>query len=233
VFVVPTAGGEASLLEELTESEAIVPVWSPDGQWLAYTADKVLYRVSRDGKVREALATLYRWHGWSVRWSPDGNSIAAFGYASPEEWEDKTGVFVVDVATKACKKVSPDTETEYKEGLEWHPDGQRLTYMHYVTGAQLRWAYLDGRPTELMIDQPDHSDYVGVWAPDGRRYFFISTSCKGADLNLHTYDAQTKEITHGVSSGVWPLPIWSRDEKTVVWTSSKPIRYFEVLEDFR
>ncbi|MBI2926122.1 MAG: serine/threonine-protein kinase [Verrucomicrobia bacterium] len=234
VFVVPTAGGEATLLEELTESEGIVPVWSPDGHWLAYTADKVLHRVSRDGKAREALATLYRWDGWSVRWSPDGRHIAAFAYASPEEWEDKTGVFVVDVATKGCKKVSPDTETEYKEGLEWHPDGQRLTYMFYGPerdGAQLRWAYLDGRPTELMIDQPDHWDYVGVWAPDGRRFFFSSTDCKGPQIHLHIYDAQSKEITHGVRSG--SLPVWSRDEKTVVWTSSKPIRYFEVLEDFR
>jgi len=235
VFVVPVSGGKPMLLEELTEPEGILPVWSPDGQWLAYALDQVLYRASPDGKGREALATLYRWDGWSVRWSPDGTHIAGFGYSKPEEWDQKTGVFVVSVADKKLRKLSPDTEDKYKEGLEWHPSGEYLTYMFYgpeKNGAQIRRAYLDGRPTDLMIDQPDHWDWIGLWAPDGRRFFFNSSGavCKG--IGSHVYDAQTGQITHG--TGIrGSFPVWSRDGRTAVWMAGSTLRYFEVLEDFR
>ncbi len=235
VFVVPSSGGDPTLLEELAEAERVFPVWSPDGRWLSYSLDKVLYRVSPDGKTREALATLYRWQSGSARWSSDGTHIAGFGYGTPEDWaEEKIGVFVVSVADKTLRKLSPESEDKYKEGLEWHPSGEYLTYMFYgpeENSAQIRRAYLDGRPTDLMIDQPEHWDWIGIWTPDGRRFLFSSTPCKGPGTARHVYDAQTGEITHGsVYPGSWPA--WSRDGRTVVWTTGNTSLYFEILEDF-
>lgn len=231
VFLVPVVGGDAVPVYELPEYDAIVPVWSPDGQWLALALDENLYRVSRDGSRRELLATLYRWQEWSVRWSPDGQHIAALAYASPQEWEEEAGVFVVDVGARNCRKLSPDSEDKYKEGLEWHPSSQFLTYMFYGPerfSAQIRRAYLDGRPTDLMIDQQDHWDYVGVWEPGGQSFIFTSNECKGPGSNLHRYEAATGEITHAVGSG--SLPSWSRDTKTVVWSSGREECWLEELE---
>lgn len=233
LFVVPLSGGEPTLLEELPELEGVLPVWSPDGRSLAYTLDGVMYRTSPDGRTKEALATLYRWEGCTLRWSPKGRHIAAFGYRTPDEWNQKTGVFVVSVADKSLRKLSPDTEDRYKEGLEWHPSGEYLTYMFYgpeENSAQIRRAYLNGQPTDLMIDQPDHWDWIGIWAPDGLRFYFSSNACKGPGTGLHVYDARTGAITHGVYPG-W-LPSWSLDGRTVVWTTRNTLRYFEVIEGF-
>ncbi|MBI4325593.1 MAG: PD40 domain-containing protein, partial [Chloroflexi bacterium] len=237
VFVTPTGGGEPRLIEELPAKDGAVPVWSPDGNWLAYAVDKQLVRTSRDGRVRETLATLPRWQGWSVRWSPDGAHIAAFASAIADKSSEDCGVYVVALADKTLRKLTPDTENQWKEGLEWHPGSEYLTYMIYGPerfSAQTRRAWLDGRPTDLMFDQPDHWDYLGVWAPDGRRFFFTSSEKKPNKELIHLYDAQTTQITHGHwDGGIHALPRWSRDGRMAVWAIGETQRYFELIEDFQ
>ncbi|MSU36889.1 MAG: hypothetical protein EXS36_17690 [Pedosphaera sp.] len=82
-----------------------------------------------------------------------------------------------------------------------------------------------------MIQQPDHWDYVGVWAADGRRFFFDSAANKRGEKRIHLYDSETKQITHDLRDGL--LPNWSRDGRTAVWTIPETVRYFEMIEDFR
>lgn len=69
--------------------------------------------------------TFHSWEGWTLRWSPNGQYIGALGYEKP-------GAQNVAVAVRASGKqlirLTPEAEQNYKEGLEWHPDGQRLTY---------------------------------------------------------------------------------------------------------
>ena len=237
VFLIPTAGGQPQLLEEVGRQDSVLPMWSPDGNWLAYTLGQQLIRKSRDGQVRETLATLPIWQSWSVRWSPDGTRIASFGDTTtnlkPAETENSS-VYVVTVADKTVRKITADTETQWKEGLEWHPSGEYLAYIFNGPerfSAQIRRAWVDGRPTDLMIQQTNHSDYVGVWAPDGKRYFFTSSAQN--EKSIHLYDAQTKQITHGLWDGrMNALSRWSRDGRAAVWAIGGTLRYFEVIEDF-
>jgi Tol biopolymer transport system component len=176
IFVAPTGGGDSRLVEELAAWDAVVPVWSPDGNWLAYTVDKQLVRVSRDGRVREPLVTLHRWQGWTIRWSPNGRHLAACANASTNEAEELSSVYVVSVADKVWKKLTPDSEdSKEKEGLEWHPGGEYLTYMFSGPEkfiAQIRRAYLNGRPTDLMFDQLT----TGITSASGRPMADASSS---------------------------------------------------------
>ncbi len=233
IFVTPTVGGEPRLVEEFATRDAAVPVWSPDGNWLAYAVDQQLIRVSRDGRVREPLAAVHRWHGWTVRWSPDGRHLAGLADKKPSATNEASGVYVVSVADKTWKRVTPESEEpREKDGLEWHPSGDFLTY-HFsgpeTYSAQIRRAYLDGRPTDLMIDQTNHWDYIGTWAPDGRRFFFSSSENRGA-RSIHLYDAQTQEIAQDRREGL--LPQWSGDGRTAVWSVGGTGRYFEMARDF-
>jgi Tol biopolymer transport system component len=237
LFLVPTGGGASRLIETIQRHEGISPVWSPDGQWLAYAVGKDLFRVSRDLKTREVLATLPAWDSWNVRWSADGKHIAALAYFRLEDSAPRgemNHVVVVNVADKRLRRLTPDSEDKYKEGLEWHPDSRRLTYFYYGPedfSAKLKWAYLDepGR-TEEMIDQDEHWDYIGVWAPDGRHFHFISFPDNSDHKDLHVYDAQTRQITHGLRDG--SRPEWSHDGRTMVWAVTDTLRYFEVIENF-
>jgi Tol biopolymer transport system component len=141
---------------------------------------------------------------------------------------------VVSVADKSVRRLTPDSEDKYKEGLEWHPDSKRLTYFYYGPekySAKMKWAFLDqpGR-VEEMFDQEGHWDYVGVWAPDGRHFHFTSSPDAQDHKNIHVFDAQTGQFIHGLRDGY--RPEWSRDGRTMVWGAGGRDRYFEVIENF-
>jgi len=97
LFSIRLADGATTLIEPFDTAEGVQPVWSPDGGWLAYAHDETLYRVSRDGRTREALATQYRWQGWEVRWAPDGRE---FIFESDPCLGEKKGIHVYDSITK-------------------------------------------------------------------------------------------------------------------------------------
>src|SRR5262249_28911237 len=142
-------------------------------------------------------------------------------YATPDSWEEKNAVFVVSIADKTCKQITPTSEDRYKEAIDWHPNSQRLTYHYNGPGSrrsQIRLAFVDGRPTELMISQPDHWEDYGVWSPDGRQFFFAANGCQGGQSTIHIYDAQTKQIRHAVRTG--SLPRWSYYGTAQVWTQA-------------
>ena len=169
-------------------------------------------------------------------WSPDGEHLAALAYSKPDT---PIGVWIVPASGGEPQRLTPLGEDGYKEGLEWHPDGRRLTYMRYLpqpteTGgdSEIRMAYLDGRPTRMLINQPDHWNYVGRWAPDGRRFFF-NTGPRGGDFwELHAYDEETGTIERVAAAARAP-PRWSRDGTRMVWVVEQSVSQVWLMENFR
>ena len=90
---------------------------------------------------------------------------------------------------------------------------------------QTRFAYPDGRPTELVFDREDSWDYVGAWAPDGRRYFF-----EGAG---GIYDLDLKRVSDEGWGQEKSLPRWSLDGRTMVWTTTQEERHFEIVRGLK
>jgi Tol biopolymer transport system component len=236
IFTVPTGGGEPELLVEVDPEGCgcEVPEWSPDGTELAYATEKGLYVIPAIGGEPRKLAHMdLTWEEWNVRWSPDGKFIAAFGY-NPK---DENDVYVVPAAGGELRKLSPDDEDgEYKEGLEWHPDSKRLTYHMSLYKSQTRQVYLDGRPSSLLVDAPDMWDYVGLWAPDGRRFFFAGSAPteNGYAWGIYAYDEVSGEITLASDHvAQLSLPHWSSDGKTMVWSQTRSTgRQTWVMENF-
>jgi Tol biopolymer transport system component len=195
----------------------VVAQWSPDGINLAYAAGKGLYVIDAAGGQPRELAHLDRgWEEYSVRWSPDGKFLAAFcrDMDHTPTPGPQNAVFVVSASGGELRQLTPDVE--YKEGLEWHPDGKRLTY-HVSRGhSETRQAYLDGRPPSLLVDAPDIWDYVGVWAPDGRRFFFEGHL---GVTSVYVYDEASSETTLAMEGT--DAPCWSRDRTTMAWAATR------------
>ncbi|MBI4519461.1 MAG: S9 family peptidase, partial [Gemmatimonadetes bacterium] len=156
------------------------PQLSPDGRWLAFTAD----RSGKNGRWRMDIwlapvrggdpilltpGTPESFEG-SPRWSPDGTKLAFVSTASG--WRN---IGVIDVATRQVKMLttSPWDETN----PQWSPDGQ---WIGYVANKQwnfhvLKVAAVGGEPQQLTQRDGVNGGSEGGqvrgtfrWSPDGR-----------------------------------------------------------------
>ena len=232
LLALPVSGGEPQLLVKITNATlGVVPRWSPDGSQLAYADGECLYVISAaSGQPRELAHLDIGWEEWTIRWSPDGKFLAALSRDRGNEGP-MNAVFVVPTSGGELRQLTPDVE--YKEGLEWHPDGQRLTYHVSRSESETRQAYLDGRPPSLLFDAPDGWDYVGAWAPDGRRFFFVCGTGQ-SNWDIHIYDETTGDITpfSAHAGNVSGVPCWSHDGKTITWATRENVVQLWTMEDF-
>jgi serine/threonine protein kinase/Tol biopolymer transport system component len=216
LLTLPTSGGESRLLVKLSVPHA-VPQWSPDGSELAYSDVNDLYVIpAAGGQSRELAKVKHGWEEYSVRWSPDGKFITAFGMPKPR----LNAVFVVPASGGELRQLT--SADEWKEGLEWHPDGQRLTYHVSRLDSETHQTYLNGREPTLLVNVPDVWDYLGMWAPDGRRFFFVGFDISSKDLGMYVYDESSGKTTLvselGENTGV---PCFSGDGKTMAWWETR------------
>ncbi len=229
LFTVPASGGEPRLLVQLNQPY-VVPQWSPDGSQLAYADgnDLNVIPAAGGGKPRKLAHMNHEWEEYSIRWSPDGKFIAAFGMPKPR----LNAVFVVPASGGELRQLTSDVD--WKERLEWHPDGQRLTYHVSRYDSETHQTYLDGREPTLLVNAPDIWDYVGMWAPDGRRYFFLGSVITAQKMGMHVYDESSGKTTQAIepaeNAGV---PSFSRDGTTMAWweTRQTSIQTW-IMEDF-
>ena len=239
LFTLPVSGGEPQFLVNIgIGAETAISQWSPDGSQLAYATGNDLYIIGAAGGQPHNIAHLQDsgrrktgWDVWTVRWSPDGKFIAAIGYTTKPGTNN--GVFVVPASGGELRQLTPDGP-DYLEGVEWHPDGQRLSYNVARRASETRQAYLDGRPPTLLVDHPDGWDYIGAWAPDGRRFFYISEAAGKEGYGIYVYDKASGDITlfadHTANQSP---PRWSRDGKTAAWWATKKTeRQAWIMENF-
>jgi Tol biopolymer transport system component len=236
LFTLPVSGGEPQLLVKIT-GLGVVPQWSPDGSQLAYAGGNDLYVIGAAGGQPRKIAHLQDsgrrstgWDNWTVRWSPGGKFIAAIGYTKKHN-----GVFVVPASGGELRQLTPDgPDSYYLEGVEWHPDGRRLSYNVDRRESETRQAYLDGRPPTFLVDHPDGWDYIGAWAPDGHRFFYMSEAAGKEGYGIYVYDEASGDITLFADHAAHQSPPrWSRDGKTAAWwVTRKTERQAWIMENF-
>ncbi|MBK8979658.1 MAG: serine/threonine-protein kinase [Planctomycetes bacterium] len=206
--------------------------WSPDSCWLAYVDGRSVLVVAADGSdAPRELARLPRWDG-TLEWSPNGDFIAALGYATDADLAAHVNTaFAIAFPVGELTRMTPPEEARYKEGLVWHPSGEFVTYVDYgpANDSQIRFAWLDGRPTEVAIQQSDSWDWIGAWAPDGERFYFFSYGGAAEGSPVHVYDRQARQVvTRGVP-GMSSLPRWSAGGNAAVWIRGRQAAWLEIL----
>jgi Tol biopolymer transport system component/DNA-binding winged helix-turn-helix (wHTH) protein len=204
------------------------PTWSPDGQWLAYAADRSgnldLYRRSMTDPTPVALTTDPA-DDSQPDWSPDGQWIAF------RSERDGGGIYVMPSGGGPAERIAP-------VGFfpRWSPDSSRLLFRGSMLRGIGSGAFVVNRDgSHLAAVRPDllrqfDAPHVG-WFPDGKR---ISIAGRRDRASLSPWTFLTAPID-GHSSLTSPSSAalaGELEEQQVtlgrfVWSRSARFLYFE------
>ena len=198
---------------------AATPVWSPNGDTLAYAAPLVGRRTLRvvgaDGHRDRSLdAPVAPDPGRpSLAWSPDGTEIAVL---DPE-------VSVVHVATRRARRLFGGSSVF--GGIAWPRQGRILIAAQLVNVQHVTVSEPDGSGQRLLTSGP-WPDLGPTWSADGRRIAFASD--RDGDFELYVMNADgsgTRQVTrnHAQDSG----PSWSPDGTRLAFRTDREGRYWQ------
>jgi dipeptidyl aminopeptidase/acylaminoacyl peptidase len=194
------------------------PVWSPDGQWLAFQGSdgdsSGLIVAHPDGSARTSLAPMKGTNsplpgqGENGTWSPDSKKIAFVSSTPGPETAEAGGDPMV--ITRYLYKPTAG------EGLSHFIDNRRLHIFIVDAGTREVRQATDGTYDEHSID----------WSPDGKEILFASNREPNSD-EFFNYDLFALNVTDGsvrrltATESCEYAPRWSPDGTTIAFSGTR------------
>lgn len=213
IWVASREGKEPRRLTSSAADESR-PVFSPDGKWIAFTADyngnTDAYVISADGGQPKRL-TYHPDDDVVTGWSPDGKEVL---FTSPREVAvgRSQQLYRISASGGYPAKVmdAPVTEADYA------PDGKSMAYRPYIQAyrgssgwRQHRggttppiWIYDFDAKSHVEIPHVNASDLNPIWL--GKEVYFLSDRADGA-VNLFRYEGQGKAPKQLTENTVWDI----------------------------
>ena len=174
--------------------------FSPEGERVAYAADRKVLTSRLDGTDRRVLlggctdanGCLYE----EPRWSPDGRRIAVRKLGA------RPGVLVVDARTgKLVRRIM-------RGGVEhdWSPDARSLVFrtrfQHReieggATGGNVYVQRVSGGRPRRIVHRERIADTSPVWSPDGRTILFVSLRMAAGDVGFRVFPSLWRVPSRG------------------------------------
>lgn len=220
-------GGQPFQLTRTADGSSGGPVWSPDGQWIAFTAKRgehtQIHLIRVDGGEAFPVTSVERSIG-DFGWAPDSRRIA-FTMEEPkpataEARKNRYGAYAVE-------------DEEYRRQwlylIEVDParaSSPELPCYDEKDAAAQAWPCPALSEAEVLIDSVNFTISDFFWSPDGRRIAVqhqpdpLINSWPGSDISL--LDVATKTLTPFLNSD-YPerLAGWSPDSRRILYQRSK------------
>ncbi len=235
IWVADRDGGHPERLT--THASAYAPHFSPDGQWIAYSATYAgntdVYVIPAAGGQPRRL-TYHPSRDEADGWSPDGRRIL---FASPRAVANNRSnqLYEIPLTGGFERKVMEAVAWE----AAWSPDGTRLAYRPYRTAYELTsgWRqYRGGTTTPIWILNPatgaheqvpheNATDRAPAWAGD--EVLFISDRNDNA-ANLFAYDTRGKGLRQLTHETVWDVRSFGVFGRTAVYESGGRLKELDL-----
>jgi Tol biopolymer transport system component len=194
------------------------PVWSPDGQKLAFVRYRDVWVVDADGSGQRRL-TLNREGDRSPAWSPDGKRIAFVSFHG-RNWE----VHVMNADGSGHRNLTRNRAQDY--GPTWSPNGRKIAFVRTRNSSRLH-----GYDWELYVMNADGSGQrklartapqlvAPAWSPDGRKLLFVSNRTGNPEIYVIGADGSgQRRLTR--NPAIDSAPAWSPDGRTIGFVSTR------------
>ncbi|MDI2112874.1 S41 family peptidase [Commensalibacter nepenthis] len=212
IFTVPVEHGAIRNLIYASDVDADHPVWSPDGQWIAYTTDKngeqnIAIRPSVGGEEK-ILTDFKSGYYYAPRFSPDGKKLA-FSDGNHNLW-------LIDVSGKNLKKIAVDRNAEIHD-FNFSPDSKWIVYSLTQANQQRNlWVYNINQNMPSRLTTGQNSDYLPVFSPDGKYLYFVSNRYENtvfADNEMNALTVKSAGIYIATLANDTPSPFAVRSDE--------------------
>jgi len=194
IMVMNADGSQRSVLFHDAEKSALCPVWSPQGDKIAFALGRFFQAVQgpavadiavmrSDGTGLKILTKGSGNYGFPS-WSPDGKHLV---YRS--SGADKNGLFIINIETGEVKALTTGSHND--NFPSWSPMGDRIAFTSNRDGNyEIYTIKPDGTDLRRLTQAPGNDAHC-TWSPDGKWIAFASARGGFKDeAVLHPYNPQ-------------------------------------------
>jgi ABC-type nickel/cobalt efflux system permease component RcnA/Tol biopolymer transport system component len=227
---VDVATGETGPVFQDTQLPGFSPRWSPNGQWLSYTAAGTtgMQIYNLQGGESYGLPNVT---GSGAIWHPTQNALLMTD-VRPEGALYLTHLIWFDLETQALVDLTGEGGIEDSLAA-WRPDGGSIAVVRRVIaeeasapGNQVWLMRADGSEARVLTDNADAIHQQPVWSPDGRYllYPLYDLSQEWPEPRIFRLDVETGEQIEIVSPGNFPDWLPQAHDKVITPQSTQSTR---------
>lgn len=212
--------------------------WSPDGNKIAFVADKkrdptfpqalYIYDVMTNETVKipleaENLSPIKHFGLGELDWSPDGTILSFYG--GPYERKELDGIWFLSLDDYAMERItSGDT-------MAWSPSGDRIAVVETqpLTHSVIKIVNIQNREEQIVYQFDHKSDWIFdiAWSPTGEDLLFTvpETNAEGyAWDKLYHLNLNDSSFTPVFENPQWSMyqPEWLPNGKWIVFIARSP-----------
>lgn len=236
IYVMDVDSGNLTRLTDFASGTPLGPVWSPDGEHIAFTVlfgsfDRgyhELFLMNADGSNPHQIADPLMSSAFGPVWSPDGQSLI-FSFQYSRAGYSHRGLYRLDIDSNQLTLLTPPTLDSYAP--VWSPDGQRLAIAVHSANPDapahpISEIYLMDANGDNITQLTSHSAFSAspAWSPDGQKIAYFVQPERGlghVKIAIMTTDGKL----------IMRLPVAGRSGPELAWSPDGQYILFSAAQD--